>query len=289
VVVRQVEVKFMRGARSRSLVSALVVAGVLVVGAALPAAAKGKPPSGSVTATYVAMGDSYASGNGTFAADLDYTCYRSSKAYAPLVATALGSAKLTFVACSGATTADIIGGQDRALSRKTTHVSISIGGNDVGFSDLIRACVFGGDSTCKTAVDSTNAAISSQLPAQLSATYAAIKVRAPKATVVVVGYPRVFNTGDVSCSQANGISDIEAGWLNQVSDDLDGAITTAAATAGFRYVDPNATFAGHDVCANDPYVNGIGPLLADSRSVYHPTANGHAKGFAPLVTAALRG
>jgi hypothetical protein len=271
------------------LVSAFVVAGVLVVGAALPAAAKGKPPSDSVTATYVAMGDSYASGNGTFAPDLDYSCYRSSKAYAPLVATALGNAKLTFVACSGATTADIIGGQDRALSRKTTHASISIGGNDVGFSDLISSCVFGGDSTCKRAVDSTNAAIAGQLPDKLSATYAAIRARAPKATVVVVGYPQVFDSSDVSCSQANGISATEAGWLNQVSDDLDRAIETAAGDAGFGYVDPNTTFDGHDVCAGDPYVNGIGPLLADSRSVYHPTAAGHAKGFEPLVYEALRG
>jgi lysophospholipase L1-like esterase len=279
----------MRRARSRSLLSALVVTALCVAGAALPAAAKGKPPSDSVTATYVAMGDSYASGNGTFAPDLDYNCYRSSKAYAPLVATALGNTKLTFVACSGATTADIIGGQDRALSRKTTHVTISIGGNDVGFSDLIRSCVFGSDSTCKTAVDSTNAAITTQLPAKLSATYAALKARAPKATIVVVGYPQVFDSTDVSCSQANGISGLEAGWLNQVSDDLDSAVETAAAAAGFGYVDPNATFAGHDVCASDPYVNGIGSLLTDSRSVYHPTADGHAQGFEPLVYAALRG
>lgn len=279
----------MRRARSRSLLSALVIAGVFVVGVALPAAAKGKPPSNSTTATYVAMGDSYASGNGTFAPDLDDTCYRSSKAYPPLVATALGNTKLTFVACSGATTADIIGGQDRALSRKTTHVTISIGGNDVGFSDLIRSCVFGGDSTCKTAVDSTNTAITSQLPAKLSSTYAAIKARAPKATIVIVGYPRVFNASNVSCSQANGISGIEAGWLNEVSDNLDNAIKTAATTADVAYVDPNSTFAGHDVCASDPYVNGIGPLLTDSRSVYHPTVDGHAQGFEPLVYAALRG
>jgi lysophospholipase L1-like esterase len=279
----------MRRARSRSLLSALVVAGVFVAGAALPAAAKGKPPPKSVTAAYVAMGDSYASGNGTFAPDLDYNCYRSSKAYAPLVATALGNAKLSFVACSGATTADIIGGQDRALSRKTTHATISIGGNDVGFSDLIRSCVFGSDSTCKAAVDSTNAAITTQLPAKLSATYADIKARAPKATVVVVGYPQVFDTSDVSCSQANGISGLEAGWLNQVSDNLDSVIETAATTAKFGFVDPNTNFAGHDICAADPYVNGIGPLFTDSRSVYHPTVDGHADGFKPLVFAALKG
>ncbi len=279
----------MRRARSRSLLSALVVAGVVVAGAALPAAAKGKPPPKSVTATYVAMGDSYASGNGTFAPDLDYTCYRSSKAYAPLVATALGTAKLTFVACSGATTADVIGGQDRALSRKTTHATISIGGNDVGFSDLIRSCVFGGDSVCKTAVDSTNAAITNQLPAKLDTTYSAVKARAPKATVVVVGYPRVFDPSDVSCSQANGISDAEAVWLNEVSDNLDSVIEAAASTARFDYVDPNTPFAGHDVCASDPYVNGIGSLFGDSRSVYHPTVDGHAEGFEPLVSAALRG
>jgi lysophospholipase L1-like esterase len=277
----------MVGLSRRSWIAAAAAACLLLAGAAAPADAKGKPPSKHRAATYVAMGDSYASGNGTFDADLNDGCYRSSKAYAPLVTAAMGNT--SFVACSGATTADIVGGQDRALSRKTTYVTISIGGNDVGFTDLVTSCVFGGDSTCKSAVDSTNAAIASRLAGALAATYADIRSRAPKATVVVVGYPRAFDPANVSCSEANGISSTEAGWLNGVSDNIDAVIDTSASSAGFAYVDPNSTFGGHDVCAADPYVNGIGPLLTDYRSVYHPTVDGHAKGFEPLVLAALQG
>jgi len=277
-----------RRAHPRSWIAVLTAALVVVVGSAVPAAAKGKPPSTSNKATYVAMGDSFASGNGTFTPDLDNACYRSSKAYAPLVAKALRRTSLSFVACSGATTASIAGGQDAALNDKTTYVSISIGGNDIGFTDLITACVSGGDATCTAAVDTASSAIANDLPGKLATTYAGIRSKAPNANVVVVGYPRGFNPKRVSCFQGSGISSTEAGLLNDLTDDLDAVIKTAAESAEFTYVDPNSTFDGHDVCARTPYVNGFGPVLSgDTRDAYHPTAAGHSSGFEPIVREAL--
>ena len=273
----------MRRATPRSWIAVLTAALVLVVGAAVPAAAKGKPPStASKKATYVAMGDSFASGNGTFNPDLDNACYRSSDAYAPLVAKALRRTTLSFVACSGATTASIAGGQDAALNAKTTYVSISIGGNDIGFTDLITACVSGGDATCAAAVDTASSAIANDLPGKLATTYTGIRSKASKAKVVVVGYPRGFDPERVSCFQGTGITSTEAGLLNDLTDDLDAVIETAATSAGFTYVDPNGAFAGHDVCARTPYVNGFGPVLSgDTRDAYHPTAAGMPAASSP--------
>ncbi len=279
----------MRRAHPRSWIAVLTAVLILVVGAAVPAAAKGKPPSpASKNSTYVAMGDSFASGNGTFNPDLDNACYRSSQAYAPLVAKALRRTTLSFVACSGATTASIVGGQDAALNAKTTYVSISIGGNDIGFTDLITACVSGGEATCEAAVDTATSAITNDLPVKLGAAYTGIRSKAPNARVVVVGYPRGFDPLRVSCFQGYGITSTEADLLNELTDDLDAAIETAATSAGFTYVDPNGAFAGHDVCASTPYVNGFGPVFGgDARDAYHPTAAGHSSGFEPLVRGAL--
>ena len=72
------------------------------------------------------------------------------------------------VACSGATTADVLSSQVSALSASTTLVSITIGGNDAGFSSVMETCVLGSTSTCVNAVDDRRDASSpSQLPARL--------------------------------------------------------------------------------------------------------------------------
>lgn len=273
-----------------SWIAAVAAALLLVVGTTSSADARGKPSGGGGHPTYVAMGDSYASGNGTFNPDLDASCYRSSDAYAPLVTKQLKHTSLTFVACSGATTSDIIGGQDQALTNKTTYVSISIGGDDIGFTALITACVSSGDSACQSAVDTANGLISGVLPGKLAATYSDISKLAPNAKVVVVGYPEGFDPRHVSCLQAFGIDSAEATMLNGVSDNIDSVISAAASDAGFTYVDPIPAFTHHDVCASTPYLNGFVPVLSgDTADAYHPTKAGYAKGFEPLVYNAFTG
>ena len=51
---------------------------------------------------------------------------------------------LRSVACSGATTTDVMNSQLSALSSSTTLVSITVGGNDVGFSNIMTTCVLYG-------------------------------------------------------------------------------------------------------------------------------------------------
>ena len=88
-----------------------------------------------------------------------------------------------------ATTSDVINNQLSALSSATTLVSITIGGNDVGFSNVMTTCVLGSTSTCVNAVNQAEAQARSQLPGLLGTLFGDISARAPNAQVVVMGYP----------------------------------------------------------------------------------------------------
>lgn len=264
--------------RLRSLAAAVAALPLVLAATLLPSAAAAEPDQ------YVALGDSYASGNGTGWPDLSLSCYRSSLAYAPLVAKARPNTTLSFRACSGAETGDVTGGQTAALSASTDFVTISIGGNDVGFTDLILSCFSTWDELlCRSTVAKVNSRIDAQLPAKLDATYADIRTRAPGAKVMVVGYPKPFGAS-VSCTQAKGVTSRESVWLNDVAAHLDRVVAARASAAGFTYLDPVPSFTGHDVCASTPYVWGKATGVLD---IYHPTRAGYRDGFAPLVRAAM--
>jgi lysophospholipase L1-like esterase len=101
--------------------------------------------SGGVTAAayadnYVALGDSYSSGTGTRDYSLNSGCQRGPYAYPALIKADRPGTNLTFVACSGATTGDVLANQVPSLNASTNVVTITIGGNDAGFSSVITAC-----------------------------------------------------------------------------------------------------------------------------------------------------
>ncbi|MCE1178353.1 MAG: SGNH/GDSL hydrolase family protein [Micrococcales bacterium] len=234
---------------------------------------------------YVALGDSYAAGNGTSNYNLDYSCARSTDAYAPIIAAERPGTALSFLACGGAKTGDVLANQLGTLSSDTDYVTLSIGGNDVGFTSLILGCWNWLDTSgCLSTIDSTNARIAGELPAKLDQTYAAIRSRAPKAKVIIVGYPHLL--GDtVGCSQADGITATEAPRLNALVDNLNATIAQRARANGFTFVNPVAAFDGHDVCSSSRYVWGKwAPLITD---IYHPTKAGYRNGYAPLVRAVM--
>ncbi|URM89256.1 SGNH/GDSL hydrolase family protein [Streptomyces sp. MRC013] len=240
------------------------------------------PASAAELDRYVGMGDSYSSGNGAFSTNLDSACGRNTYAYPHLVARSRPNTSLDFVACQGATTGDVPG-QARALSADTDYVSITIGGNDVGFANLIVNCAGSWSPTCDSAIDNTNNRIRNELPAKLDKAYAAIRAGAPNATVVVLGYGRVFGQ-DLGCPAAAGASPDKAVKLNAVADNLDAVTKSRAEAAGFVYKSSIRSFTGHDICAADPWVNGATWSVGDS---YHPTRSGYANGFAPAVRSVI--
>src|SRR4051794_19985700 len=89
---------------------------------------------------YVALGDSYSSGTGTRDYSLNSTCQRSPYAYPYLIKQDRAGTSLNFVACSGAKTADVMANQIGAVTSTTNIVTITIGGNDAGFSSDLTKC-----------------------------------------------------------------------------------------------------------------------------------------------------
>ena len=178
----------------------LLLAGVIPVLAALiPLAVQA--PAQAAGPSYVALGDSYASGVGTRSYISDGTsCQRSTYAYPYLVAQQKGYT-LNFKACSGATTSTVTSSQLSAVVSTTKYVTISVGGNDAGFSSVLTECAQPGWlSNCGGAINGAQSFINNTLPGRLNTLYASIKSRAPGAVVVVTGYPRIFQGEDCNAA-----------------------------------------------------------------------------------------
>jgi lysophospholipase L1-like esterase len=224
---------------------------------------------------YVAMGDSYASGTGT-REYYDSTCQRSNFSYAVKIADQDGL-QLSHVACSGARIPDVRANQLSALSVSSNLVTISIGGNDAGFADVISRCALPFPFTCTNEINNAKSFISNTLPGQLDSLYSDIRNRAPNAHVVVVGYPRLFNGQE--CNLGARISSGEQSDLNAVADLLAQKISGVAAAHGFDFVDPRAAFDPHRICSSVEWLNGLSNPVSES---YHPNRAGH-DGFVALI------
>jgi lysophospholipase L1-like esterase len=258
--------------RRLPLVALLLTVGVMLTAASAAAA----QPS------YVALGDSYASGDGTgvyYSANA--SCYQSPDAYPPLVAAKDGYA-LTFAACSGATTSTVNSGQLGSLTASTSLVTLQVGGNDAGFTSVMENCALY-YFTCSSAISSANSYIKNSLPAALNTTYNDIRTDAPHAKVLVVGYPHLFTSNGATCG-INLLTSSHEESLNQTADLLDSTLASEAASHGFTFVDPRAAFSSHEICSSSPWLNNVN-LLAIQES-YHPNIAGEAD-YAALIEAGL--
>jgi len=244
-----------------------------------------QPADATSTVNYVALGDSYSSGVGAG----NYigssgSCDRSTNAYPEQWDNANAPASFVSVACSGATTADVLSSQVSTLSRATTLVSITIGGNDAGFSGVLETCVLEWTSACLDAVSNAENFIASQLPARLNNTLQTIRAHAPAAKIVLLGYPELYDLS--KSSSCIGLSTADRTALNQAADDLDGAMANAAKSNSDTFADVRAQFAGHEICGSPRWLNSVN--IFDISSSYHPTANGQELGYLPVFTAAAR-
>lgn len=263
--------------RRHRLLAVLVVpvAAVATLGLASPALA-------AAPQHYVALGDSYSAGVGTTGSS--GTCGTSPQAYPALYAAATKPVSFTQAACSGATTADVRSTQVSALTSATTLASITIGGNDVGFSAILEACVLHSTSTCVAAVNSAETYARSTLPGLLGSTYASIRSHAPNAHVVVLSYPLFYDLGPWFCL---GLSSTDHRKLDEGIGVLDGVIQTAAAAAGFTFADVRSAFTGHEICdGGSSWLHSLNILDIDES--YHPTASGQSNGYEPVFAATAR-
>src|SRR3984957_19787411 len=224
----------------------------LTLGTAAVIAGTELPADAASTVHYVALGDSYSSGVG--AGGTSGSCDQSPNAYPKLWAVASSVASFTFAACSGARTGDVISSQLSSLNAATTLVSITIGGNDVGFSSIMETCVLKSTSSCESAVAAGEKYASTTLPGNLSALFADIKADAPNAKVVVLDYPDFY---DLSVPVCLGLSSADHQALDNGINDVDGVIQTATDNAGFYFADVRTQFSGHELCDAAGWLNSV--------------------------------
>ncbi|HKI23029.1 MAG TPA: SGNH/GDSL hydrolase family protein [Gaiellaceae bacterium] len=261
---------------SGSSVFRLVRLGAVFVALAASAAVFAAAAAG---AGYVALGDSYSSGVGTNSYTLASGCKRSVYAYPYLYTQQHPGTSLSFVACSGAKTSDVLTTQMTAVTTATTLVTMTVGGNDIGFANLIYQCTLW---DCSAALDRTRANLETTLGAPLDNVFTTVKARAAfGAAIIVLGYPRVFST--TSCFGTLGISSTERTKANALADALNQVIATHAAADGVTYRSAIGPFTGHAVCSSSPWLNGLN--LLNTGESYHPNRSGHSAGYLPLVTA----
>ncbi|MGA6168071.1 SGNH/GDSL hydrolase family protein [Amycolatopsis magusensis] len=246
-----------------------VVAGLALLGFTIPA---------SAATNYVALGDSYSSGLGAGSYGDSGSCKRSANAYPRLWASANG-ASLNFLACSGARTPQVLSQLDNVGSG-TNVVTVSVGGNDAGFVDVMTDCTLGSDQACVNRVAEAKAYVNGTLPGLLKGVYDKIKAKAPGAKVYVLGYPRFYKVPG-SCDV--GLSDTKRSAINSGADALASVTSAQASSAGFTFVDVRNAFTGHEICSSDRWLHSLTWPVDES---YHPTANGQKLGYLAALNAA---
>lgn len=252
---------------------------LLAVGLALTGAAAAHASPSAAAGGYVALGDSYSSGVGAGSyIDSSGSCKRSTKAYPYLWNATHSPSSFAFTACSGARTDDVLANQLGPLNSSTALVSITVGGNDAGFADVMTTCVLQSDSACISRINTAKAYVDSTLPGKLSNLYSAIRAKAPNARVVVLGYPRFYQLGQLCL----GLSETKRAAINGAADHLNAAIARVVANHGFVFGDVRPAFSGHEICSGNSWLHSVDWLNIGNS--YHPTAAGQSGGYLPVLT-----
>lgn len=249
-----------------ALVAALLATAGLSAGATLPASAA--PPTVKAVSTYVALGDSYAAGQG--GGEYLNQCYQTEASYPALLDEDHLIKLLRNVTCAGATTLDVQTDQIRSLNPGVKLVTVTIGGNDLDVTGLAAACAVDPSSAgCVTAVLTRQAALPALLE-ELRDTYAAIAAAAPRATILVTGYPPLV-----------GSDPIHGGTLALNATIRTAVLQVAATGVDIRYVDIAGPFTGHglDSGADSWFVFAGADAL-------HPSASGY-RAYAAAIRAAI--
>jgi lysophospholipase L1-like esterase len=270
-----------RGRLLSGLVATVIaLAGFVTVGA--PTAAAGI----SGTLQYVALGDSYAAGIGVPPYDLNDGCSQSDKGYPALLDSEKRIHLQVNATCPGATTSTVADTQLSALTPGVELVTLTVGGNDLGFADLFETCATPGqEAQCLR--DIANAVTDKQLTDlydHLTDLYGDVAEAAPKALIVVTGYPHLFEPLADPTDPTNLI--IKA--FNDATDDLNQTIQRAVEDqpdgVNIVYVDVKEQFKEHGIGSSDPFINGASVGFP---GFFHPNAAGY-KAYADAISAAIR-
>jgi lysophospholipase L1-like esterase len=256
----------------------------------------------------VALGDSFAGGNlipaspsGTPAG-----CLRSSHDYGADAAAALGATAYIDATCTSASTTSmtqpqpVLGGtnppQFNALAADDSVVTLTIGGDDVGFTGVLETCaalslidLFGDPCQRHYTAGGTDrlAAAINATALKVAAVLRGIHARAPLARVLLVGYPDILPSQGDGCWPEVPFAFGDVPYLRGVEIGLNQALARTAAANGATFVDTYTVTIGHDACQS-PAVKDVEGLIPTSLAYpFHPNRRGEQV-MAARVLAALR-
>ena len=288
------------------------LAGTTLTGVALLALllpGSGSEAAGSVSGSFVALGDSYASGNliPSSPSGRPAGCLRSSHDYGADAAAALKVSRYVDATCSGASTKSmtaqekVAGGtnapQFSFLAADDSVVTLTIGGDDIGFGGILETCatlslidLFGDPCERHYVAGGTDrlvAAINAATP-KVAAVLRGIHARAPHARVLLVGYPDILPTTGDGCWPEVPLAFGDVPYLRGIEIDLNQMLARAAAANGATFVDTYQATIGHDACQR-PGVKDVEGLIPTSLAApFHPNERGEQV-MAARVLAALPG
>jgi len=256
---------------------------------------------------YVSLGDSFSAGVGALLSETESyeaggeDCRRSKHAYAHVLADRREDVTLDhFKACVGAVSADLErrnpdhldeGPQAEGVE-EADLVTLSMGGNDVGFGPVLKDCMAAyvlqvvshplpAPAPCKIAaapyVEVQLDVLKQTLPDRLRRLRDAM---AENGKLILVGYPIFFPESKpiIPSWACAALHPSDISWMHDVIIRVNHALA-GMVPAGVQFVDPNVVgeFEGHDVCQRETskaYFHGIRGSLDDYVESFHPKIEG---------------
>ena len=264
-----------------------------------PGAAEARKPPQS----YVALGDSYTAGPLIPLQENDpLGCLRSDHNYPHLVAAALAVPTFRDPSCSGAETAHMANAQNvdpgpnppqfDSLDAGTQLVTLGIGGNDIGFTEIAESCasptptghpcqdryVVNGHDELAERIDNT--------APKVAAVLQGIHQRSPKARIFVVAYLAILPESGPGCWPQLPMTPEDVPYLRGVEKKLNAMLAQQAAANRATFVDAYTASIGHDACQL-PGTRWVEPVIpASPAAPVHPNLFG-MQGYAAAVQAAI--
>ncbi|MFI6547179.1 SGNH/GDSL hydrolase family protein [Streptomyces prunicolor] len=316
-------------ANTRTRMAVLGSAAALAAAALVPVQLAGATPTAAAAAyEWVALGDSYTAGvipaaGDTFEVPRD-GCERTDLSYLQVIDRDLGSLiDLTNVSCGAATIDDVtfnaqqpigrhlppfsedpdypfppVPPQSEAVNPGTDVVTVGVGGNTLGFADILMTCLQLGSNSGGVGTPCRDD-LADNIPGRLAKVrgdydnmLATLHERAPHAKVINVGYPTVIPQDTSKCryndwEQFASITPGDLDWLrDDVLNPLNATIEKTAGEHGDAFVDLTPSSRNHSVCDAGKWVEGVFTTFPTDVAFVHPNAKGH-QNAADHVSAAI--
>lgn len=181
--------------------------------------------------------------------------------------------------------------QDFVTAYQPGVITVQIGGNDVGFKDILMRCMSPLASIIPPVLNPNDCYASYEDRLEVEQTinrhyqrwvnlYRQLQQTAPSSKIFAIGYPQIVTNG--SCGLNTPLSAGDIDFARGATQYLNSVIQKAARAAGAYYVDIADSLAGHELCSGNrgqPAMNGLtagnDTLGIVGQETLHPTAFGH--------------